>query len=234
MKSFTQFWTTMPYIGVGKKVTSLRKCFQIGKFAQLCMVTDAGCFTVQNGVESSQYVAGYIVSLLYINGRQLRYCYTEQISDGQSCPWVKITFLFSTLQWNRREMWSILLCLINPYSSFQYIISMWHYVAFVCILNNLQHYLWGVKAPVRIMGFINVHRMWRVCRKGRGAFNELLNLLWPSDAIWWHGSGSIMTLVMICHLTISNNYRNQCWTMSHRGSSKLIHPILRILLNGDN
>ena len=37
------------------------------------------------------------------------------------------------------------------------------------------------------------------------------NSLWPSDAIWWQRSGSILVQVMACCLTAPNHYQNQCW-----------------------
>ena len=38
-----------------------------------------------------------------------------------------------------------------------------------------------------------------------------LNSLWPSDAIWWHRSGSTLAQVMACCLTAPSHYLNQCW-----------------------
>ena len=35
--------------------------------------------------------------------------------------------------------------------------------------------------------------------------------LWPSDAIWWQGSGSTLVQVMACCLTAPSHYLNQCW-----------------------
>ena len=35
--------------------------------------------------------------------------------------------------------------------------------------------------------------------------------LWPSDTIWWHGSGSTLALVMACCLMAPSHYLNQCW-----------------------
>ena len=37
-----------------------------------------------------------------------------------------------------------------------------------------------------------------------------LNALWPSDAIWWHNSGSTLALIMACCLTQPSHYLNQC------------------------
>ena len=37
------------------------------------------------------------------------------------------------------------------------------------------------------------------------------NSLWPSDAIWWHRSGSTLAQVMACCLTAPRHYLNQCW-----------------------
>ena len=40
----------------------------------------------------------------------------------------------------------------------------------------------------------------------------MLNSLWPSDAIWWQRSGSILTeVIMACCLTAPRHYLNQCW-----------------------
>ena len=39
----------------------------------------------------------------------------------------------------------------------------------------------------------------------------VLNSLWPSDAIWWHRSGSTLAQVMACCLTAPSHYLNQCW-----------------------
>ena len=36
-------------------------------------------------------------------------------------------------------------------------------------------------------------------------------ILWPSDAIWWHRSGSASAQVMACCLTAPSYYLNQCW-----------------------
>ena len=40
---------------------------------------------------------------------------------------------------------------------------------------------------------------------------ELLNSLWPSDAIWRHRSGSTLAQVMACCLTAPSHYLNQYW-----------------------
>ena len=37
------------------------------------------------------------------------------------------------------------------------------------------------------------------------------NLLWPSDAIWRHGTRSTLAQVMACSLTAPSHYLNQCW-----------------------
>ena len=38
-----------------------------------------------------------------------------------------------------------------------------------------------------------------------------INPLWPSGAIWRHGSGSTLAQVMACCLTAPSHYLNQCW-----------------------
>ena len=40
---------------------------------------------------------------------------------------------------------------------------------------------------------------------------QWVNLLWPSDIIWWHRFGSILAQVMACCLTAPGHYLNQCW-----------------------
>ena len=37
------------------------------------------------------------------------------------------------------------------------------------------------------------------------------NSLWPSDAIWWHRSGSTWAQLLACCLTAPSHYLNQCW-----------------------
>ena len=43
------------------------------------------------------------------------------------------------------------------------------------------------------------------------------NLLWPSDAIWWHKSGLTLAQVMACCLTAPSHYLNQCWLIIKDG-----------------
>ena len=40
---------------------------------------------------------------------------------------------------------------------------------------------------------------------------KLINLLWPSDTIWRHRSGSTVAYVMAWCLTTPSHYLNQCW-----------------------
>ena len=40
---------------------------------------------------------------------------------------------------------------------------------------------------------------------------DCFNSLRPSDAIWWHRSGSTLAQVMACCLTAPSHYLNQCW-----------------------
>ena len=40
---------------------------------------------------------------------------------------------------------------------------------------------------------------------------QWVNSLWPSDAIWWHRSGSTLAQVMPCCLMAPSHYLNQCW-----------------------
>ena len=45
-------------------------------------------------------------------------------------------------------------------------------------------------------------------------FQCVMNLLWPSDALWRHRSGSALAQVMACCLTAPNRYLNHCWLIS--------------------
>ena len=40
---------------------------------------------------------------------------------------------------------------------------------------------------------------------------QCINLLWPSDAMWWHRTGSTLARVMACCLVAPSHYLNQCW-----------------------
>ena len=51
-----------------------------------------------------------------------------------------------------------------------------------------------------------------VMRKSGSAENSWsFNSLRPSDAIWWHRSGSTLAQVMACCLTAPSHYLNKCW-----------------------
>ena len=39
----------------------------------------------------------------------------------------------------------------------------------------------------------------------------MFNTMWPSDAIWWHRSVSIVVQLMACCLMPPSHYLNQCW-----------------------
>ena len=41
--------------------------------------------------------------------------------------------------------------------------------------------------------------------------NSQINSLWPSDDIWRHRYGLTLAQVMVCCLTASSRYLNQCW-----------------------
>ena len=40
---------------------------------------------------------------------------------------------------------------------------------------------------------------------------SIVNSLWPSDAMWWHRSGSTLAHVMACCLSAPSHYLIQCW-----------------------
>ena len=39
----------------------------------------------------------------------------------------------------------------------------------------------------------------------------LMNSLWPRDASWWNRSGTTLAQVMVCCLTATSHYLDQCW-----------------------
>ena len=49
------------------------------------------------------------------------------------------------------------------------------------------------------------------CPKGHN-----INLLCPSDIIWWHISGSTLAQVMASCLTSPSHYLNQCWLIINK------------------
>ena len=53
-------------------------------------------------------------------------------------------------------------------------------------------------------------------QKIRLLFNKmhLENSLGPSDAIWWHKSGSTLAQAMACCLMAPNHYLHQCWLIT--------------------
>ena len=51
--------------------------------------------------------------------------------------------------------------------------------------------------------YLKKYTIWK-CLKNAAHFN----LLWPSDAIWQHNSGSTLAQVMACCLTAPSHYRN--------------------------
>ena len=53
----------------------------------------------------------------------------------------------------------------------------------------------------------------QVYTDSRESVTMFLNLLWQSDAIWWHRSGSTLALVMVWSLGASNHYLNQYWLL---------------------
>ena len=46
---------------------------------------------------------------------------------------------------------------------------------------------------------------------GKSHSPSICNSPLPSDAIWWHRSGSILAQVMACCLMAPSHYMNQCW-----------------------
>ena len=50
------------------------------------------------------------------------------------------------------------------------------------------------------------------CMQWSSTVSALLNLLWPSDAIWPQKSGTTVAKLMVCCLTAPSHYLNQCWT----------------------
>ena len=48
---------------------------------------------------------------------------------------------------------------------------------------------------------------------------QCVNSFWPTDAIWWHWSGSTLVYIMACCLMASTHYLNLCWLMNWSGST---------------
>ena len=48
-------------------------------------------------------------------------------------------------------------------------------------------------------------------RSNKGWVSQYINSLRPSDAIWWHRTGSTLAQVMACCLTAPSHNLNQCW-----------------------
>ena len=44
-----------------------------------------------------------------------------------------------------------------------------------------------------------------------------INSLYPSDALWWHRSGSTLAQAMACCLMAPSHYLNQCWLIISEG-----------------
>ena len=42
-------------------------------------------------------------------------------------------------------------------------------------------------------------------------WSKCINSLWPSNAIWWHRSGSTLAHVMACCRQATSHYLSQCW-----------------------
>ena len=47
----------------------------------------------------------------------------------------------------------------------------------------------------------------------RDDVSVVVNSLWPSDAKWWHRSGSTLAQVMACCLMAISHHPNQCWPL---------------------
>ena len=52
---------------------------------------------------------------------------------------------------------------------------------------------------------------WSRVKKKYNKIVCIFNLLWRSDIIWWHRSGSALVQVMACCLKAPSHYPDQCW-----------------------
>ena len=63
-----------------------------------------------------------------------------------------------------------------------------------------------------------------------GMISFIINSLWPSDAIWWHRSGSAPAQVMACCLMAPTHYLNQC-RHHQRCSVVFVRAISQVVMN---
>ena len=75
----------------------------------------------------------------------------------------------------------------------------------------------GVQGSTGTRGVGRVSQAYRrLSKHSLPASTNLINSLWPGDAIWWHRSGSTLAQVMACCLTAPSHYLNQCWLIISR------------------
>ena len=58
---------------------------------------------------------------------------------------------------------------------------------------------------------------------------NLVLTLRPSDAIWWHESGSTFAQAITCSLTAPSHYQNQYWHISVKSSDIYLKVILHVI-----
>ena len=102
----------------------------------------------------------------------------------------------------------------------------WTYVSFALIHQYVQrqihvflwlHWINDLKCQVGNANIFTEYffskqlSMWKVNTASTMMMYPYIHSLWPSDAIWWHRSVSILAQGMACCMTAPSHYLNQCW-----------------------
>ena len=123
------------------------------------------------------------------------------------------------LEWSVKRKWHFFVYLIFTDEAYLDVTIQWNfviwYVIFVCIWS---YNCVGILCQIQIISPIH------------------LNSLRPSDAIWWHRSGSTLAQVMDCCLMAPSHYLSQCWLIisevwchSSEGNFKLKFTLLNLI-----
>ena len=95
----------------------------------------------------------------------------------------------------------------HPRDIYIVVATVWSCTCMFCILPEVLHHVVDYGNQLVLMNYYIIwpnetYLGW-----------EILNSLWPSDAIWWCKSGSILIKVMACCLTGPSYYLNQFWVI---------------------
>ena len=78
------------------------------------------------------------------------------------------------------------------------------------LLHHLQNVSRIFRWPWHQMGKFRFRKMSQIANFVR-IFQQVVDSLWPGDAIWQHTAGSTLAQVMACCLMAPSHYLNQCW-----------------------